>query len=150
MAYSTLTDLTRWIDQTELVRLCSSDPAATIASTDVVAVAGEAIESADSQIDGCLLARWPSLRGFSPVPAEINRISALLALYNLYLRRRSVTEQWQLARDQCVARLEAAARGEVSLGLDQAGATAPSSRAAYQTDANEESRKFTDEALDRL
>jgi len=150
VAYSTLTDLTRWIEETELVRLCSSDPAADIDSDEVAEVAAEAIASADSQIDGYLLGRWPALRGYLPVPAEINRISSLLALYNLYLRRRSVTEQWQAAHDECSARLKAAAEGYVNLGLTEAGDTADSARPAYRTDADEDDRKITDQALDRL
>ena len=71
MAYSTLTDLTSWIEASELIRLCSTDPAATTSSPEVVAITTEAIQSADAQIDGYLLGRWSGLRSYSPVPERL-------------------------------------------------------------------------------
>lgn len=150
MAYSTITDLSRWIDSNELVRLCSTDPAATIASADVLAVAGEAIESADSQIDSYLLGRWPGLRGYSPVPDEINRISTIMAVYQLYLRRRAVGSDWRASYQDCLERLAAASRGELDLGLDDSGGTAARPENVYRTDAREEDRAYTRDKLDKF
>ncbi len=150
MAYSTLEGLARWIDSGELVRLCSSDPAATLASPEVVSTAGEAIAAADAEIDSHLLGRWPSLRRFDPAPEELVRLSSLLAVYNLYLRRRAVSECWIRAAADCRSRLAAAARGELSLGLDASGSQPADDRPSCRTDAVEEDCRFTRERLERF
>ena len=150
MAYSTITDLTRWIDAQELVRLCTTDPDATIESESVTSVAAEAIESADALIDSYLLGRWPGLRGYDPVPDEINRISATLAVHNLYLRRRAVSDDWRGAYEDCMAKLKAASRGDHSLGLDDSGSVASHPNRSYRTDAEEEDRVYTEDRLKKL
>jgi len=150
MAYSTLTDLTRWIDEDELVRLCSKDPNATIASQSVTSVVDEAIQSADAEIDSYLLGRWPGLRSYDPVPDELNRISALLAVYNLYLRRRAVSEHWRRCYEDCRAKLEAAAGGSNSLGLDESGTVATAPEASFRTDAEEDDRIYTADKLKKF
>ena len=150
MAYSTVSDLTRWIDSDELVRLCSTDPSATIASADVLEVAGEAIESADSQIDSYLLGRWPGLRSYDPVPDEINRLSAIMAVYQLYLRRRAVSSDWRTSYQDSLDRLAAASRGELDLGLDDSGSTAAEPEEIYRTDAEQSDRKYSSEKLDKF
>lgn len=150
MAYSTIDDLTRWIDEGELVRLCSRDPGATIASAEVTAVVAEAIQSADARIDSHLLGRWPGLRGYDPVPDEVNRISAMLAVYYLYLRRRAVSSQWRENQEECMALLREARRGETSLGLDDTGRRASEPEGSFRTDAEDGDRRYTDDKLDRL
>jgi len=150
MAYSAITDLTRWIDAQELVRLCTTDPDATIGSESVTSVAEEAIESADAQIDSYLLGRWPGLRGYDPVPDEINRISATLAVYNLYLRRRAVTDTWRSVYEDCKAEFKAASKGEHSLGLDDSGSVASHTERSYRTDAEEQDRVYTEDRLKKL
>ncbi len=150
MAYSTITDLTRWIEEEELIALCTRSSEATIESAEVTAVVDEAIASADGEIDGYLLARWPGLRDYSPVPDEINRISAVIAVYNLYLRRRAVTETWRSRYEDCRQRLEAAASGKFSLGLDDSGSVATPPEAACRTDADETNRVYTEEKLKKL
>ena len=150
MAYSTIADLTRWIEEDELVRLCTIDPNATLQSGDVAAVCGEAIQNADARIDSFLLGRWPGLREYVPVPAEINRLSAMLAVYHLYLRKRAVSGDWRQSCEDCIAALRAASRGELSLGLDESGAVAGSAGAAYRTDAVAEDRIYTAERLEKF
>jgi phage gp36-like protein len=150
MAYSNITDLTRWIEEDELVCLCTQSSEATIESGEVTDVVAEVIAGADAEIDGYLLARWPGLRNYSPVPDEINRMSALIAVYNLYLRRRAVTENWRRRYEDCRNRLEAAASGKFSLGLDESGNTATPPEAACRTDADEMDRVYTRENLRRL
>ena len=150
MAYSSIADLTRWIEEDELVRLCTIDPNATLQSAEVVAVCGEAIQNADARIDSFLLGRWPGLREYVPVPAEINRISAMLAVYHLYLRRRAVSGDWRQSYEDCIAGLRSAARGESSLGLDETGAVAGGAEASYRTDAAEEDRVYTEERLEKF
>jgi phage gp36-like protein len=150
LAYCTITDLTRWIESEELVRLCSSDQAATIGSVNVLAVTGEAIQSADSQIDSYLLGRWPGLRSYDPVPDEIGRLSAVLVVYQLYLRRRAVSGMWRTSYQDCLERLEAASRGELDLGLDEEGGTAAGPEAVYRTDALETDRVYDREKMDKF
>ena len=150
MAYSTITDLTRWIEEEEVIALCTRSSEATIESAEVTAVVAEAIAGADAEIDGYLLARWPGLRDYSPVPDEINRISAVIAVYNLYLRRRAVTETWRRRYEDCRQRLEAAASGKFSLGLDDSGSVATSPEAPCRTDADETDRVYTDEKLKKF
>ena len=113
-------------------------------------MSGEVIESADSQIDSYLLGRWPGLRSYDPVPDEINRLSAIMAVYQLYLRRRAVSGDWRTSYQDCLDRLAAAARGELDLGLDDSGSTATEPDVAYRTDAVEEDRKYSREKLDKL
>ena len=137
MTYSTITDLTRWIEEEELIALCTRSGGATI-------------ESADAEIDGYLLARWPGLRDYSPVPDEINRISAIFAVYNLYLRRRAVSDPWQQRCEDCRRRLEAAADGKFTLGLDDSGSVATGPNAACRTDADETLRVYTKDKLKKL
>lgn len=150
MAYSTITDLTRWIDAGELVRLCTADPEATLESEDVVSVAQEAIQCADAEIDSYLLGRWPALRLYDPVPDEINRLSAIIAVYNLYLRRRAVNEAWRSSYEDCRAKLAAASSGEYCLGLDGQGNPAAGAERAYRTDAQEKDRVYNPEKLQKL
>ena len=150
MAYSTITDLTRWIDAQEIVRLCTTEADATIESESVTSVAEEAIESADALIDSYLLGHWPQLRGYDPVPDEINRISATLSVYNLYLRRRAVTDPWRSAHEDCKAKLKAASQGDHSLGLDDAGSLASHTERSYRTDAEEQDRVYTEDRLKKL
>jgi phage gp36-like protein len=150
MAYSSITDLTRWIEEAELVALCTRDPEATLADPEVTAVASEAIQSADAEIDSFLLGRWPGLRTFDPAPDEINRLSANIAVYNLYLRRRAVSDHWRRSYEDCRGRLAEAASGSYSLGLDTAGAVAVSPSESFRTDTTPEERAYTTEKLRKL
>lgn len=150
MAYSTLTDLTRWIEEDELVALCTRDPEATAESDSVTAVAGEAIESADAEIDSYLLGRWPGLHSWSPVPDELNRLSSMIAVYNLYLRRRAVSEPWRRNYEDCLAKLKQASEGKLSLGLDDQGTRASSGSEACRTDADDSTRVYNDDLLSRF
>ncbi|MBN2290706.1 MAG: DUF1320 family protein [Candidatus Glassbacteria bacterium] len=150
MAYSTITDLTRWVEEEELVALCTRSGDATIESPEVAAVVDEAVAAADAEIDGYLLTRWPGLRDYSPVPEEVNRTSAVIAVYNLYLRRRAVSEDWRRRYEDCRGRLEKAAAGKFSLGLDESGSVAASPENACRTDAGEEDRAYTREKLDKF
>jgi len=156
--YSSLTDLLKWIEETELVQLCSQSPEDNISSAAVVAVVNEAIESADAEIDSYLLGRWSGLRGYSPVPAEINRMSAILALYYIYLRKRAVSEDWQRQYETILRKLGQAAKGDLSLGLDTSGSVAAEADPQYRTDALDtdddlddyDPRKYTQDKLDKL
>ena len=150
MSYSAIEDLSRWVDEDVLVQLSTDDPAATIVSEEVVEVLDEMIESADSEIDSYLLGRWPGLRKYSPVPPEINRLSAMIAVYNLYLRRRSMPKVWKERYEQCVERMIQASEGRTSLGLDDSGRVAAEPFESCRTDIEETERVYTRDKLSRF
>ena len=158
MAYSKISDLTKWIEEDEIIQLASQSGQATILSEEVVGVLNEVIASADAEIDSYLLGRWPSLRSYDPVPDEINRLSAQIAIYYLYLRRRAVSDSWLEQYRTCLRKLQAASDGKLSLGLDTAGAQAQEPNAQYRTDAkdtdadldDDDPRKYTKDKLDKL
>ena len=147
MSYCNVNDLTRWIESSELAALCTQIEGATPADPEVQAVAGEAIRAADAEMDSFLLGRWPGLRNVNPVPPELTALSARIAVYNLYLRRRAVSAHWRTVYEDCRRRLEQAAAGGLSLGLDELGAVAESSGKAWRTDTEEGNRVYTDEKL---
>ncbi|MEA2063022.1 MAG: DUF1320 domain-containing protein, partial [Gemmatimonadota bacterium] len=134
----------------ELIALCTRSSQATIESPEVTSVVDEAVSSADAEIDSYLLTRWPALREYSPVPDEICRLSASITLYNLYLRRRAVSDNWQRRYEDCRQRLEQAANGKYSLGLDDSGTLATGPENAHRTDARASDRVYTDEKLRKL
>ena len=150
MSYSAIEDLTRWVDEDVLVQLSTDDPEATIVSEEVVEILDEMIESADSEIDSYLLGRWPGLRSYNPVPPEVNRLSAMIAVYNLYLRRRSMPKVWKERYEQCVERLLQATEGKTSLGLDDSGKVASEPYESSRTDSEAEDRVYTKDKLSRL
>lgn len=157
MAYSQHSDLIKWIDQDQLVQLASQSDQATITEPDVVAVLDEMIASADSLIDSHCLNRWPDLRSESPVPDEINKISARIAIYYMFERGQGVPETRRLAFEDCMKQLNLFADGKISLGLDTSGNVAGAGENFFQTDASEDytvpsddKRVFTEDKLDKF
>jgi len=158
MAYSEISDLTRWAEEDEIVQLASKSDQATILSPEVIDVLNEVIASADGEIDSYLLGRWPSLRTYSPVPDEINRLSAQMAVYYLYLRRRAMSDDWLTQYKACLSKLQKASEGKLSLGLDADGKQAAEPEAQYRTDAldtdddldDDDPRKYTKGKLGKL
>ncbi|MCE5272036.1 DUF1320 domain-containing protein [bacterium] len=148
MEYCTLNDLTRWIDPVELVALCSRESGATLASEEVAAVAAEVIRGAGAEIDSYLLGRYPGLREINPAPAGLVSLCARIAIYNLYLRRRVVSELWRKNYEDCRQRLEQASEGRLSLGLGQDGQVADSPERQWRTDTLDEERVYSPEKLD--
>lgn len=157
MAYSKHSDLIKWIDRDQLIQLASQSDQATIMSTDVVAVLDEMIASADSLIDSYCLNRWSDLRTEDPVPDMINQISARVAIYYLFERRSSISDDRRLAFEDCMKQLKLFADGKISLGLDTDGTKAGAGDDFFDTDASEDytiptddKRVFTDEKLDKF
>ncbi len=150
MEYCTLNDLTRWIDPVELVALCTRDSGATLASEEVAAVAAEVIRGAGAEIDSYLLGRYPGLRDITPPPAEMTSLCARIAIYNLYLRRRVVSELWRKNYEDCRQRLEQASEGRLSLGMGQDGQVAGSPERQWRTDTLDEERVYSREKLNRF
>jgi len=154
MAYSMIKDLIKWISEEDLIRLCTASADAALVDAEVADIVAEMIESADGEIDGYLLSRWAGLRGYSPVPPEINRISAQIAIYNLFLRHMQVPEEWRKRYEDCIRKLEQAAKGDLTLGLDSAGTQVAESEAQYQTDAGKDEdelpQQYTKDKLELL
>lgn len=150
MPYCNVNDLTRWIESAELAALCTRAEGASPEHPEVQAVAAEAIRAADAEIDAFLLGRWPGLRKVDPPPPELTALSARIAVYNLYLRKRAVSSNWRAVYEDCRQRLEQAAAGGLSLGLDESGAAAESREKACRTDARKEDRVYTDERLKKF
>lgn len=159
MAYSTITDLTKWIREDTLIQLCSLDAAATIADAEVTGVVAEKIAAADGEIDSYLLGRWPGLRDYSPVPDEINRLSAIIAVYYLYLTSPGgVPDDWKDLYKESLRKLEKAAKGELSLGIDTSGTVASEGENQYRSDSLDtdddlddyDRRQYTQDKLDKL
>jgi len=127
MAYSTQSDLYTFIEQAELEQLCTlksmvageGDEAAPGAA-EVASVVAGAIAQADATIDGLLLNRYPGLRSMSPVPVFVKMASAILAVHALYLRRRSVDDDWAKKYENTMATLKLIADGSAEL-VDGAG-----------------------------
>jgi len=154
MAYSEIIDLTKWIEEDQLVQLASQSDQATILDDPVMDVLNEMIASADSLIDSHCLNRWPDLRTEDPVPDEINKISARMAIYYMYERRGDAPEMRVLAYEDCLKQLKLFANGKIMLGLDTSGTKAEAGADAFQTDASEnyvvpddDKRVFTDDKL---
>ena len=74
----------------------------------------------------------------------------MLATYNLYLRRRLVSQDWRKSYEDCIAKLESAASGNMSLGLDDAGNAAGPANPVYRTDTTSEDRIYTEDKLGKF
>jgi phage gp36-like protein len=113
VAYCTVDDIKSRIGEAELVQLTDDEATGTVSDSRIE----EAIEDADREIDGHVgLGLAVPL---SPVPPVIRKLSADIALYNLFSRRSAVPvpdsriERYKSA----VAFLERVAAGKVSLGM---------------------------------
>jgi len=157
MAYSTIEDLTRWIDSAQLLELASSSNEAVLTDDIVQAVLDEVIAAADAEIDSYCLNRWTDLRSKDPVPAEIKKMSTMIAIYFLYLRHGGAPEIRRASYEDCVSKLKLFAKGDIALGLDTSGNKAAAGTDSFQTDASsdytvppDDQRVFTEDKLDKF
>ena len=144
MAYSTITDLQKYIETARLIELCTDlvvdaeEEPITIESAEVTGPVNEAIESADAEIDSYLLARWTGLRDISPVPPIVNLISCLLALDILFGRRQKSPGRLDAQIERWREWMDKVNRGVLVLPKDSAGATEAEVYARWLTDAETE------------
>lgn len=110
MSYADVHDITNQLDDVILVQL-TDDKGTGYYDEDVVA---RAIEDADSEIDGYVGSRYPV--PMSPVPPVLRKLSADIAIYNLYSRRQGAPEHRDRRYQDAVRFLESVAKGDVSLG----------------------------------
>jgi phage gp36-like protein len=112
MAYSTLSDLTNLVSESVLVQLTDDEMTGAV-DADMVA---QAIADADAEIDGYCGKRY--VVPFDPVPDLVAKMSADVALYNLYGRRDDVPEIRAERYKNAITFLKGVAAGSNSLGED--------------------------------
>lgn len=110
MAYATIADITNQLDDAILIQL--TDDANTGEYSE--AVVARAIEDADSEIDGYVGSRYRV--PMNPVPPVLRKLSADIAIYNLYSRRQGAPEHRDRRYQDAIRFLESVAKGDVSLG----------------------------------
>lgn len=115
MAYCTITNLKKIIDESTLLRMADDTGSAPdLDDAAVAAVIEEAIEQADTEIDSYLATRYTL--PLSLVPIIITRLSARMAVYYLTLRRdRPRDEKWEAVYKRAVEMLTHISKGTISL-----------------------------------
>jgi phage gp36-like protein len=112
MSYCTQADILEQLDEDVLVQLTDDDDIGVV-DGDVVT---RAIADADAEIDSYCGTRHDL--PFSPVPVMVRKLSVDLSIYNLYARRRGVSEDRQKRYDNAIRFLQDVARGRITLGAD--------------------------------
>jgi phage gp36-like protein len=124
MAYCTEADYIAWRGREELLQLTDHDRAGEIDS----AVFNAAQADAAAFIDACLAPRYTL--PFASVPAVLR--SAALKLVRYELHGDMITDRIAKDRDDAEKLIRAIGRGEISIGIDQAGSQpAPTGGEAY-------------------
>ncbi len=110
MSYCTIDDVRNQVEEARLVQLTDDEGTGAVVESRVL----QAISDADEEINGYLGTRTavPVL----PVPESLRRLSADIAVYNLYSRREKVPEHRIERYRNAVRFLEQAALGKISLG----------------------------------
>lgn len=116
MPYCTIEDIKKLLPEADLVQLTDDEGAGTINPQRLE----EAIAQADAEIDAYLSGKYAV--PLAPVPALVKKLSADIAVYNLYSRRLEQIPETRAERHRNAVRmLEGIARGTISVGA----ATAP-------------------------
>ena len=111
MAYCTIEDIRKVLPETDLVQLTDDEGAGTIHPQRLE----EAIAQADADIDSYLSGKYAV--PLTPVPAVLKKLSADIAVYNLYSRRLEQIPETRAERYRNAVRmLEGIARGTISVG----------------------------------
>lgn len=108
--YASVDDITHQLDDAVLTQLTDDDGSGDYGHLVVV----RAIEDADSEIDGYVGSRYPV--PMSHVPPVLRKLSADIAIYNLYSRRQGAPEHRDRRYQDAIRFLESVAKGDVSLG----------------------------------
>lgn len=111
MAYCTLDDILKMIPQSVVIQLTDDEGAGAVNTVRV----DEAIDGAAAEVDGYCATRYSV--PLNPVPAVIGKLSADLAIYNLYARVvETIPDTRKKQRDDAIRLLERIADGRVQLG----------------------------------
>ena len=144
--YSSPEDLKLLISEKELVQLCRDNSGQGFADDHVQDVLAEAIDQADSEIDGYIgvAVRLP----LSSVAGMIANLSGKIAVYNLLRRRPSIPDHWQSEYKRCLDLLKGIARGDLKLPVSAEADPAPESIGQVVVSAPE--KRFTDEVWSKF
>lgn len=112
MPYCTLGDITARLDEELLIQLTDDEGIGIVNESRVTATIAEA----DSEIDSYLSGRYTV--PLDPVPAVIKKLSADIAIWNLYSRREKVEEAREKRYDAAIKLLRAISDGKATLGVD--------------------------------
>jgi phage gp36-like protein len=122
MSYCTKQNLIDRYGETELIQLTDRSALGAIDDT----VIDRAIADADGEIDGYLAGRYSA--PISPIPKSLVRIACHLTRYYLYDDQ--APEQITKRYDDAVKFLRGVASGQISIGVDAAGAKPTSQNTA--------------------
>jgi phage gp36-like protein len=143
--YSTLADIKKLLPEETIIQLTDDENLKPVSinpdNTAHAAIMGridEAIETADSEIDGYCGAKYTV--PFADVPRVITGLSVEIAIYYLYARR-TVPERIEKRYDKAVARLKDISRGTLTLGSDPP--PAPTSAGGAESNTPVPDRIFT-------
>lgn len=140
MAYCTLDDLKKNIDEAVIEQLTDDENSGSISTARVA----EAIANADSLIDGFCGGRYSV--PFSQPPALIRNISIRLAIYYLHERRGRISDKLERSYDAQLKLLKQLSDGTISLGV-QPEPEANSAGDVAAGDCDEDDREFTKDRL---
>lgn len=141
MAYSTLDDITKLIPAETVLGLTDDEALGSIEQARVQ----EAVAQADAEVDSYLGTRYAV--PLATAPDIIKKISADIAVYNLYSRRvQEMPPLWAERYRNAVQKLKGMAGGTISLGVEPA----PFCRAegGVQSNRTDEDRTYTKETLE--
>ena len=109
--YTTLDDILKKIPEATVVQLTDDEGAGSVNTGRV----DEAIEGAASEVNGYCNSRYSV--PFNPVPEIIAKLTADLAIYNLYARVvETIPDTRKKQRDDAIRLLERIADGRIGLG----------------------------------
>lgn len=141
MAYSTLTDITKLIPAETVLRLTDDEGLGSIEQSRVA----DAVANADAEVDSYLGRRYSVPLG--AVPDVIRKLSADIAVYNLYSRRvQEMPPVWAQRYRNALVALKGIAGGGVSLGQDPAPGA--KTEGGVETNTTEDDRTFTKDTLE--
>lgn len=124
MAYIVQDDLLGQLPQAQLVQLTDDIGNGVIDETRVT----QAITDAEAEIDGYVATRY-AVPIAAPVPALIKKLAIDITVYNLWRRRQKIPDMIRTAYEDAVKKLEAIAKGTITLGVDPAPAESTKSSA---------------------
>jgi phage gp36-like protein len=113
MAYITQSDLTEQLSNTELIQI-TDDQRLGIVDPSVI---NKAIVSAESEVNGYLATRY-AVPVAAPVPDLVKKLSLDITIYNLYRRRKRISEDVRTAHEDALKKLEQIAKGMITLGIN--------------------------------
>jgi phage gp36-like protein len=117
MSYCAKADILEQLDEDILIQLTDDEDTGSV-DDDMVT---RAIADADAEIDSYCGVRYPV--PFSTVPGIIRKLSVEFSIYNLYARRKGVSDDRKDRYNNGIRFLRDVSKGVVSLGADDPDST---------------------------